>query len=159
MTFDLGLNLKQSKQGKKKKKKRKKKRSDETKDDGKQRSLQMSCCFFYNRQLLIVKFVFFFLEKAEIGHTWCSVNHDSASNQYRLHAWWVIHQVTAFKWVRCYLIRCVIVSSAKRRSSSSLKGIFLICLNLNLNFSRFIWWCVNVSGCIMAWIEPVRVGT
>ena len=37
-------------------------------------------------QLLIVKFVFFFLEKAEIGHTWCSVKHDSASNQYRLHA-------------------------------------------------------------------------
>ena len=106
--------------------KKKKKKNDETKDDGKQRSLQMSCCFFYKRHLLIVKFVFFFLEKAEIGHTWCSVNHDSASNQYRLHAWWVIHQVTAFKWVRCYLIRCVIVSSAKRRSSSSLKGIYVL---------------------------------
>ena len=61
--------------GKRKKKERqkKKKKYDETKDDGKQRSLQISCCYFYKRQLLIVKFVFFFLEKAEIGHTLASV--------------------------------------------------------------------------------------
>ena len=112
----------------KKKKEKKKKRNDETKGDGKQRQrrLEISFSYFYKRQLLIVKFFFFFLEKAEIGHIWCSVKHDSASNQYRLHAWWVIHQVTAFKWVRCYLIRCVIVSSAKRRSSSSLKGIYVL---------------------------------
>ena len=111
---------------KKKKKGKKKKWWNKRWRERDRRSLQMSCCFFYKRQLLIFKFVFFFLEKAEIGHTWCSVNHDSASNQYRLHAWWVIHQVTAFKWVRCYLIRCVIVSSAKRRSSSSLKGIYVL---------------------------------
>ena len=71
LTFDLGLNLKQWKQGNEKKKKEKKKRNDETKGDGKQRQrrLEISFSYFYKRQLLIVKFVFFFLEKAEIGHT------------------------------------------------------------------------------------------
>ena len=88
LTFDLGLNLKQWKQGNEKKKEKKKKRNDETKGDGKQRQrrLEISFSYFYKRQLLIVKFFFFFLEKAEIGHIWCSVKHDSASNQYRLHA-------------------------------------------------------------------------
>ena len=85
----LRTELKAVEAGKWKKKKRKKKnRYDETKDDGKQKSPQISFCYFYKRQLLIVKFVFFFLEKAEIGHKWCYVKHDSASNQDRLHAWW-----------------------------------------------------------------------